>query len=90
MQIDIDTSKERPQPIIYGSAEDWAASLEIILKWSPFSTEGELWQQVVSFESQLMNILLHHCSSLTCVLMCCGSLKFILKILSPCDSGLFC
>ncbi|KAL9820050.1 Protein MICRORCHIDIA 3 [Arabidopsis thaliana] len=45
MQIDIDTSKERPQPIIYGSAEDWAASLEIILKWSPFSTEGELWQQ---------------------------------------------
>nr|AAO22768.1 unknown protein [Arabidopsis thaliana] len=43
--IDIDISKERPQPIIYGCPEDWAANLEILLKWSPFSTEDELLQQ---------------------------------------------
>ncbi|XP_010511436.1 PREDICTED: protein MICRORCHIDIA 2-like isoform X2 [Camelina sativa] len=43
--IDIDISKERPEPIIYGSSEDWVANLEILLKWSPFSTEAELWQQ---------------------------------------------
>ncbi|XP_023634531.1 protein MICRORCHIDIA 2-like [Capsella rubella] len=43
--IDIDLSKEQPEPIIYGSPEDWAANLEILLKWSPFSTEDELWQQ---------------------------------------------
>ncbi|CAA7035757.1 unnamed protein product [Microthlaspi erraticum] len=43
--IDMDISKERPQPIIYGSSEDWATNLEIILKWSPFSTEDELLQQ---------------------------------------------
>ncbi|XP_010446808.1 PREDICTED: protein MICRORCHIDIA 2-like [Camelina sativa] len=43
--IDTDISKERPEPIIYGSPEDWVANLEILLKWSPFSTEAELWQQ---------------------------------------------
>jgi len=77
MQIDIDISKERPQPIIYGSPEDWAANLEILLKWSPFSTEDELLQQVVSFESQLMNILLHYCSALTCVPICFSSPKAV-------------
>ncbi|CAF2146673.1 unnamed protein product [Brassica napus] len=43
--IDIDISKERPQPIIYGSSEDWSTNLDILLKWSPFSTEDELFQQ---------------------------------------------
>ncbi|KFK30261.1 hypothetical protein AALP_AA7G238200 [Arabis alpina] len=43
--IDMDTSTEQPQPIIYGSPEDWATNLEIILKWSPFSTEDKLLQQ---------------------------------------------
>ncbi|KAL0726121.1 hypothetical protein Bca4012_022214 [Brassica carinata] len=43
--IDIDISKERPQPIIYGSSEDWSTNLDILLKWSPFSTKEELLQQ---------------------------------------------
>nr|VDC73732.1 unnamed protein product [Brassica rapa] len=43
--IDIDISKERPQPIIYGSSEDWSTNLDILLKWSPFSTKEELFQQ---------------------------------------------
>uniref|UniRef100_A0A0D3A1J6 Morc S5 domain-containing protein n=2 Tax=Brassica oleracea var. oleracea TaxID=109376 RepID=A0A0D3A1J6_BRAOL len=43
--IDIDISKERPQPIIYGSSEDWSTNLDILLKWSPFSTKDELLQQ---------------------------------------------
>ncbi|WZY68020.1 hypothetical protein YC2023_000260 [Brassica napus] len=43
--IDIDISKERPQPIIYGSSEDWSTNLDILLKWSPFSTKDELFQQ---------------------------------------------
>lgn len=47
-QIDIDISSDLPQPIIYGTPEDWSANLDILLKWSPFSTEDELLQQVVS------------------------------------------
>ncbi|CAN7068637.1 unnamed protein product, partial [Brassica oleracea var. botrytis] len=43
--IDIDISKERPQPIIYGSSEDWSTNLDILLKWSPFSTKDELFKQ---------------------------------------------
>ncbi|CAH2076488.1 unnamed protein product, partial [Thlaspi arvense] len=43
--IDMDISKERPQPIIYGSLEDWSTNLEILLKWSPFSAEADLMQQ---------------------------------------------
>ncbi|KAJ0252260.1 Protein MICRORCHIDIA 2 [Hirschfeldia incana] len=43
--IDIDISKERPQPIIYGSSEDWSTNLDILLKWSPFSTKDELLRQ---------------------------------------------
>ncbi|OAO97123.1 hypothetical protein AXX17_AT4G41430 [Arabidopsis thaliana] len=58
--IDIDTSKERPQPIIYGSAEDWAASLEIILKWSPFSTEGELWQQLEDIGTHGTKVIIYN------------------------------
>lgn len=49
-QIDIDISSDLPQPIIYGTSEDWFANLDILLKWSPFSTEDELLQQVVSSE----------------------------------------
>lgn len=43
--IDIDTSSDLPQPIIYGTPEDWSTNLNILLKWSPFSTEDELLQQ---------------------------------------------
>ncbi|CAH8345118.1 unnamed protein product [Eruca vesicaria subsp. sativa] len=43
--IDMDISKERPQPIIYGSSEDWSTNLDILLKWSPFSTKDELLHQ---------------------------------------------
>ncbi|KAJ4914389.1 hypothetical protein Rs2_09010 [Raphanus sativus] len=43
--IDIDISKGRPEPIIYGSSEDWSTNLDILLKWSPFSTKDELLQQ---------------------------------------------
>ncbi|KAF2543624.1 hypothetical protein F2Q68_00028767 [Brassica cretica] len=44
--IDIDISSDLPQPIIYGTPEDWSANLDILLKWSPFSTEDELLQQL--------------------------------------------
>ncbi|CAA7035758.1 unnamed protein product [Microthlaspi erraticum] len=43
--IDMDISNGRPQPIIYGSPEDWSTNLNILLKWSPFTTEDELFQQ---------------------------------------------
>ncbi|KAG2240744.1 hypothetical protein Bca52824_090489 [Brassica carinata] len=43
--IDIDISSDLPQPIIYGTPEDWSTNLNILLKWSPFSTEDELLQQ---------------------------------------------
>ncbi|KFK30262.1 hypothetical protein AALP_AA7G238400 [Arabis alpina] len=43
--IDLDLTHGRPEPIIYGSPEDWSSSLNILLKWSPFSTEDELFQQ---------------------------------------------
>ncbi|KAL0739510.1 hypothetical protein Bca4012_015720 [Brassica carinata] len=43
--IDIDISEDGFQPIIYGSSEDWSTNLNILLKWSPFSTEDELLQQ---------------------------------------------
>ncbi|CAN8276401.1 unnamed protein product [Cochlearia groenlandica] len=43
--IDIDISKDLPQPIIYGSPEDWSTNRNILLKWSPFSTEEELFRQ---------------------------------------------
>ncbi|ESQ53466.1 hypothetical protein EUTSA_v10024673mg [Eutrema salsugineum] len=43
--IDIDISNDQPQPIIYGTPEDWSANLNILLKWSPFSTKDELLQQ---------------------------------------------
>ncbi|KAF8101138.1 hypothetical protein N665_0210s0073 [Sinapis alba] len=43
--IDIDTSSDLPQPIIYGTPEDWSTNLDILLKWSPFSTEDELLKQ---------------------------------------------
>ena len=49
MQIDIDISSDLPQPIIYGTPEDWSTNLNILLKWSPFSTEDELFQQVRFF-----------------------------------------
>ncbi|KAL0891597.1 hypothetical protein Bca101_015580 [Brassica carinata] len=43
--IDIDISEDGFQPIVYGSSEDWSTNLNILLKWSPFSTEDELLQQ---------------------------------------------
>lgn len=54
MQIDIDTSSDLPQPIIYGTPEDWSTNLDILLKWSPFSTEDELLKQVVSSKDTLV------------------------------------
>ncbi|CAL9228311.1 unnamed protein product [Arabidopsis halleri] len=58
--IDIDISKERPQPIIYGSPEDWAANLQILLKWSPFSTEDELWQQFVEIGTHGTKVIIYN------------------------------
>ncbi|CAH8274145.1 unnamed protein product [Arabidopsis lyrata] len=43
--IDFDISSVRPQPIIYGSPGDWSTNLNILLKWSPFSTMDEILQQ---------------------------------------------
>nr|AAK26024.1 unknown protein [Arabidopsis thaliana] len=43
--IDFDISSDSPQPIIYGSPGDWSTNLNILLKWSPFSTMVELLQQ---------------------------------------------
>ncbi|EOA16213.1 hypothetical protein CARUB_v10004354mg [Capsella rubella] len=43
--IDFDISNDQPQPIIYGSSGDWSTNLNILLKWSPFSTVDELLQQ---------------------------------------------
>ncbi|KAJ0252261.1 hypothetical protein HA466_0130810 [Hirschfeldia incana] len=43
--IDFDISSDLLQPIIYGTPEDWSTNLNILLKWSPFSTEDELLQQ---------------------------------------------
>ncbi|KAL1215547.1 Protein MICRORCHIDIA 1 [Cardamine amara subsp. amara] len=43
--IDFDISNDRPQPIMYGSPGDWSTNLNILLKWSPFSTIEELLQQ---------------------------------------------
>ncbi|XP_010432184.1 PREDICTED: protein MICRORCHIDIA 1 [Camelina sativa] len=43
--IDFDISEDQPQPIIYGSPGDWSTNLNILLKWSPFSTVDELLQQ---------------------------------------------
>lgn len=58
MQIDIDLSKDRPQPIIYGSPEDWTTNLQILLKWSPFATEAELLQQVITFRKSVCEYLI--------------------------------
>ncbi|XP_010526779.1 PREDICTED: protein MICRORCHIDIA 2-like [Tarenaya hassleriana] len=43
--IDFDISNNWPEPIIYGSKEDWSSDLETLLKWSPFSSKDELMQQ---------------------------------------------
>jgi len=57
MQIDFDISSDSPQPIIYGSPGDWSTNLNILLKWSPFSTMVELLQQVVSFKKLWFRVL---------------------------------
>ncbi|CAN8328006.1 unnamed protein product [Cochlearia groenlandica] len=58
--IDIDISNQRPQPIIYGSSEDWSANLNILLKWSPFSTEGELLQQFEDIGTHGTKVILYN------------------------------
>ncbi|KAF8101137.1 hypothetical protein N665_0210s0072 [Sinapis alba] len=58
--IDIDISKERPQPIIYGSSEDWSTNLDILLKWSPFSTKDELLQQFDDIRTHGTKVIIYN------------------------------
>lgn len=46
LQIDFDISKNWVEPINYGSEDDWCSNLNAILEWSPFSSKGELMEQV--------------------------------------------
>ncbi|XP_076882132.1 protein MICRORCHIDIA 2-like [Bidens hawaiensis] len=43
--IDFDVSRNWPEPILYGTPEDWYNNLKIILEWSPFDSRDYLIQQ---------------------------------------------
>ncbi|KAL8250823.1 hypothetical protein R6Q59_034516 [Mikania micrantha] len=43
--IDFDISKNWPDPILYGTQEDWSSNLKTILEWSPFASKDDLIQQ---------------------------------------------
>lgn len=46
LQIDFDISGHWPEPIVYGSLDDWSSNLKTILDWSPFTSKDELMLQV--------------------------------------------
>nr|XP_043614992.1 protein MICRORCHIDIA 2-like isoform X2 [Erigeron canadensis] len=43
--IDFDISKHWPEPILYGTQDDWSTNLKTILEWSPFDSQDDLFQQ---------------------------------------------
>ncbi|KAK9054423.1 hypothetical protein SSX86_025501 [Deinandra increscens subsp. villosa] len=43
--IDFDISKHWPEPILYGTQEDWSTNLKTMLEWSPFTSKDDLIQQ---------------------------------------------
>ncbi|KAJ0753805.1 putative histidine kinase/HSP90-like ATPase superfamily, morc, S5 domain 2 [Helianthus annuus] len=58
--IDFDISKNRPDPITYGSQEDWLSNLKTILEWSPFASIDDLIQQFEVIGSHGTKIIIYN------------------------------
>ncbi|MFS7973162.1 putative histidine kinase/HSP90-like ATPase superfamily [Helianthus anomalus] len=58
--IDFDISKNRPDPIIYGTHEDWLSNLKTILEWSPFASIDDLIQQFEDIGSHGTKIIIYN------------------------------
>ncbi|XP_031494481.1 protein MICRORCHIDIA 2-like isoform X3 [Nymphaea colorata] len=43
--VDFEISNGHTEPMIHSSLDDWKENMNILLQWSPFSTEEELMQQ---------------------------------------------
>ncbi|KAF5791306.1 putative histidine kinase/HSP90-like ATPase superfamily [Helianthus annuus] len=58
--IDFDISKNRSDPITYGSQEDWLSNLKTILEWSPFASIDDLIQQFEVIGSHGTKIIIYN------------------------------
>ncbi|CAK8562193.1 unnamed protein product [Lathyrus sativus] len=58
--IDFDISGHWPEPIVYGSLEDWSSNLKTILDWSPFASKDELMLQFEDIGSHGTKILIYN------------------------------
>ncbi|KAK1422148.1 hypothetical protein QVD17_25065 [Tagetes erecta] len=58
--IDFDISRHWPEPILYGTQEDWSANLKTILEWSPFTSKDDLVQQFEDIGSHGTKIIIYN------------------------------
>ncbi|CAL5197531.1 unnamed protein product [Lathyrus oleraceus] len=58
--IDFDISGHWPEPIVYGSLDDWSSNLKTILDWSPFTSKDELMLQFEDIGSHGTKILIYN------------------------------
>ncbi|KAK9054242.1 hypothetical protein SSX86_025320 [Deinandra increscens subsp. villosa] len=58
--IDFDISKHWPEPILYGTQEDWSTNLKTILEWSPFTSKDDLIQQFEDIGSHGTKIIIYN------------------------------
>ncbi|XP_050916422.1 protein MICRORCHIDIA 1 [Lathyrus oleraceus] len=49
-----------PEPIVYGSLDDWSSNLKTILDWSPFTSKDELMLQFEDIGSHGTKILIYN------------------------------
>ncbi|KAI3785315.1 hypothetical protein L1987_44431 [Smallanthus sonchifolius] len=58
--IDFDISNHWPEPILYGTQEDWFSNLKTILEWSPFASKDDLIQQFEDVGSHGTKIIIYN------------------------------
>ncbi|KAI3761066.1 hypothetical protein L1987_51472 [Smallanthus sonchifolius] len=58
--IDFDITKHWPEPILYGTQDDWSTNLKTMLEWSPFTSKDELIQQFEDIGSHGTKIIIYN------------------------------
>ncbi|KAI3777304.1 hypothetical protein L1987_47103 [Smallanthus sonchifolius] len=58
--IDFDITKNWPEPILYGTEDDWSTNLKTMLEWSPFTSKDELIQQFEDIGSHGTKIIIYN------------------------------
>lgn len=58
--IDFDISKHWPEPILYGTQDDWSTNLKTILDWSPFSSKDDLLKQFEDIGSHGTKLIIYN------------------------------